>query len=49
MGVFWGEFAKREPQQNMKGMAEMLGWPIEGKIKPLISNTYALADAPQAL
>ena len=49
VGVFWGEFAKREPQQNMKGMAEMLGWLKEGKIRPLISKSYALAEAPQAL
>ena len=49
VGVFWGEFAKREPQQNMKGMAEMMGWMREGKIRPLISKSYALADAPRAL
>ena len=49
VGVFWGEFARREPQQNLKGMAEMMGWLREGKIKPLISKSYALADAPQAL
>ena len=49
VGVFWGEFAKREPAQNMKGMAEMMGWMREGKLKPLISKSYALADAPQAL
>ena len=49
VGVFWGEFAKREPQQNMKGLAEMMGWMREGKIRPLISKSYALVDAPQAL
>jgi NADPH2:quinone reductase len=49
VGVFWGEFAKREPAQNMKGLAELMGWMREGKIKPLISKSYALADAPQAL
>ena len=49
VGVFWGEFAKREPANNMKGMAEMMGWMREGKLKPLISKSYTLADAPQAL
>ena len=49
VGVFWGEFAKREPKQNMQGMAEMMGWMREGKLKPLISKSYALAEAPQAL
>jgi NADPH2:quinone reductase len=49
VGVFWGEFAKREPANNQKGLAEMLGWIGEGRLKPLISKRYALADAPQAL
>jgi len=49
VGVFWGEFAKREPASNMKGMAEMMGWMREGKLNPLISKSYSLADAPQAL
>jgi NADPH2:quinone reductase len=49
VGVFWGEFARREPANNQKGMAEMFGWIREGKLKPLISRTYALAEAPQAL
>ena len=49
VGVFWGEFAKREPANNQKGMAEMFGWIREGKLKPLISRTYRLEEAPQAL
>jgi len=49
VGVFWGEFARREPANNMKGVSEMLGWMKEGKIKPLISKTYSLDEAPQAL
>ena len=49
MGVFWGEFAKREPLANLAGMSEMLGWMAEGKIRPLISRTYSLAEAPLAL
>ncbi|HQT64474.1 MAG: NADPH:quinone oxidoreductase [Acidocella sp. 20-57-95] len=49
VGVFWGEFARREPQNNIKGMAEMLAWMGEGKIQPLISKTYSLDEVPQAL
>ena len=49
MGVFWGEFAKREPDANLAGIAEMLGWLAGGKIRPLISRTYSLAETPQAL
>ena len=49
VGVFWGEFAKREPQANAAAMAQLLGWLKEGKIRPHISARYALADTPQAL
>lgn len=49
VGVFWGEFAKREPKANLAGMMQLLGWLAEGKIKPHISARYALADTPQAL
>lgn len=49
VGVFWGEFAKREPQANAAGIAEMMGWMKEGKLKPLVSKTYSLEDAKQAL
>jgi len=49
VGVFWGEFARREPKANLGAMAQLMGWLAEGKIKPHISGRYALADTPQAL
>ncbi len=49
MGVFWGEFAKREPKANFAGLAEMTQWIREGKLRPLVSRTYSLDEAPQAL
>ena len=49
VGVFWGEFAKREPKNNLAAMRELLGWLNEGKIKPHISKRYALNETAQAL
>ena len=49
VGVFWGEFVRREPERHREGMAELLGWIAEGRIRPLVSRTYALAEVPQAL
>jgi NADPH2:quinone reductase len=49
VGVFWGDFARREPQKNLAAMREMLGWMAEGKLKPLVSKRYALAETAQAL
>ena len=49
VGVFWGEYVRREPKANLAGMQELMGWLAEGKIRPHISGRYALADTPQAL
>lgn len=49
VGVFWGEFAKREPKRNADGLREVLGWIGSGEIRPLVSRRYPLADAAQAL
>jgi len=49
VGVFWGEFAKREPKRNADGLREVLGWIGSGAIRPLVSRRYPLADAAQAL
>ena len=49
VGVFWGEYAKREPKANLAAMRQLLGWMAEGKIRPLVSARYALADTAHAL
>jgi NADPH2:quinone reductase len=49
VGVFWGEFTKREPAANAAGMAEMLDWLAQGKLRPHISGTYRLDQVAQAL
>lgn len=49
VGVFWGEFTKREPKKNLAAMQQMMGWMAEGKIRPLISARYSLAQVPEAL
>ena len=49
IGVFWGEFARREPKANQAAMRQLLGWLAEGKIRPRISGRYALEDTATAL
>lgn len=49
VGVFWGEWVKREPKAWAAGLAQLMGWLQAGRLKPLISRRYALAEAPQAL
>jgi NADPH:quinone reductase len=49
MGVFWGDFVRREPQANYAAMQQLIGWIGQGKIKPHIGARYTLKDTPQAL
>lgn len=49
VGVFWGEFVRREPALNAENMALLFSWLHERKIHPLISRRYPLSQAPQAL
>ncbi len=49
VGVFWGEFVRREPKANARDLAELVGLMRDGTIKPLISARYPLADAAKAL
>lgn len=38
VGVFWGEFARREPRANAKALAELAQWYAQGKVKPVIDQ-----------
>jgi NADPH:quinone reductase len=49
VGVFWGEFMKREPKEGQAQMAQLTQWLEQGKIKPLVSQQFKLADAQAAL
>jgi NADPH2:quinone reductase len=49
VGVFWGDYTKREPQANERDVAEMMTLLSAGKLRPHISATYSLDQVPQAL
>lgn len=49
VGVFWGAFIVREPALNAENFAELFGWYAAGQLKPHISKTYPLAEAPRAM
>jgi len=49
VGVFWGDYTRREPAHFRAGLAELLGWITAGKLQPLISKTYTLEQVPLAL
>jgi len=49
VGVFWGAFAKAEPQRNAANLAELLGWCTQGRLRPHVSATFPLARYRDAL
>jgi NADPH2:quinone reductase len=48
VGVFWGDFARREPQANAAMMAELAQWYAQGKVKPVIDRTMPMNDLKAA-
>jgi len=48
MGVFWGDFAKRERQANQVMMNELANWYAQGKIKPVIDSTLPMSELKAA-
>ncbi|MCB1449931.1 MAG: NADPH:quinone oxidoreductase family protein [Nitratireductor sp.] len=49
VGVFWGSFTAQEPQVYAANMAELMGWYMDGKVKPHVEAVYPLAKAGEAL
>jgi NADPH2:quinone reductase len=49
LGVFWGEFARRDPAANAGNTRLLLRWVAAGELKPPVSARYPLARAGDAL
>jgi NADPH2:quinone reductase len=48
VGVFWGDFARRESLANGAMMQELANWYGQGKIKPVIDRTLPMAELKAA-
>jgi NADPH2:quinone reductase len=48
VGVFWGDFSRREPQANAAMMAELAQWYAQGKVKPVIDRTMPMRELKAA-
>jgi NADPH2:quinone reductase len=48
VGVFWGDYAKREPAANAAMLQELVGWYQTRKIKPVIDRILPMAELKAA-
>jgi NADPH:quinone reductase len=49
VGVFWGDFTRREPQAFAQSARQLARWYLEGKLKPHVSATFPLEKAADAM
>jgi len=49
VGVFWGDFARREPQAFAESVRQLARWHGEGRLRPHVSQTLPLEKAAEAL
>ncbi|URI08870.1 NADPH:quinone oxidoreductase family protein [Aquincola tertiaricarbonis] len=44
VGVFWGDFVRREPRASAAAMAQLADWYAQGKIKPVIDTRLPMSE-----
>jgi NADPH2:quinone reductase len=49
LGVFWGQFAMREPQKNHQNLEQVMAWVAQGKLEPHVDATLPFSRASEAL
>jgi len=49
LGVYWGDWAARNPARNRANFAKMFDLIAEGKLRPRVDATYSFEDAAQAI
>jgi NADPH2:quinone reductase len=49
VGVYWGEWTRRTPDEFATSVRELMGWFLQGKLKPHVTDRFPLARAPEAI
>jgi NADPH2:quinone reductase len=49
VGVFWGDFTRREPQAFAESARQLARWYREGRLRPHVSASFPLERAPEAM
>ncbi len=48
VGVFWGDFARREPDANAAMLETLARWYVAGRIKPVVDRILPMAELKSA-
>jgi NADPH2:quinone reductase len=48
VGVFWGDFVRREPKAFQQSLAELVEWYREGRVRPAIDVKLPMTKLPEA-
>lgn len=48
LGVFWGEFARRDPRGNAQILHSLAQWYAEGRIKPVVETRLPMTELREA-
>lgn len=48
VGVFWGDFAQREPKANARMLQTLVTWHTEGKVRPELDAVLPMSELSQA-
>jgi NADPH2:quinone reductase len=43
VGVFWGEFVRREPEANAQALRALMQWYAQGRVKPVLDQVLPMA------
>ncbi|WP_428311229.1 NADPH:quinone oxidoreductase family protein [Hydrocarboniphaga sp.] len=49
VGVFWGEYIKREPKKNYQDLTTLFGWLQEDRLRPHVGERYPLERGGEAI
>jgi NADPH2:quinone reductase len=49
VGVFWGDYTRRQPEKNLRDLNHIMRWIKDGRLKPVISGSYSLEDGGKAI
>ena len=49
LGVYWGDWTRREPARCAAELARIAAWLVEGRLTPVVTARLALAEVPAAL